>query len=441
MQHLTIHQLGPIEHCELDVKRFMVLTGAQASGKSTIAKCLFFFKNIKNIFYMQIRKRYLLKDVDQETTMEFSVRKRLMREIRSNFLQSFGSTWCMDNSMFFQYTYSEDVVIRISLKKDYVSPNYIWIDFSDAVQSFIESIDFSLQRQEGAVSYEDFAAIKKQIDVFFNDYEETIYIPAGRSMITLLSTQLNYIYSSMDDIQRRSLDYCTQNYLERILQMKPAFSLSAAQMIDRTLSLTDKKINRKVLKDAERLMKEILKGEYRDVEGEERLQVSKDRYVKINVASSGQQESLWILNVLFHSLVNGKKSCFIIEEPESHLFPNAQKLMAEFIALSSCGGENQILVTTHSPYILGTFNNLLYADKISKTVDAEKLEQIIPSQRWLGFDNLAAFYICGGKMEECMDREFRSIENEVIDGASSDINEDYSKMVLLKEECTEGGKL
>lgn len=65
--------------------------------------------------------------------------------------------------------------------------------------------------------------IKKQINDVFADYREVIYIPAGRSMITLLSTQLNYIYSMMDDSQRRSMDYCTQNYLEKILQLKPFF--------------------------------------------------------------------------------------------------------------------------------------------------------------------------------------------------------------------------
>lgn len=81
-------------------------------------------------------------------------------------------------------------------------------------------------------------------------------------------------------------------------------------------------------------MKQILHGEYRNVDGEERLQLADDRYIKINFASSGQQEAVWILNVVFYYLLNNKKSFFIIEEPESHLFPNAQKLMAEFISLA-----------------------------------------------------------------------------------------------------------
>ena len=36
-------------------------------------------------------------------------------------------------------------------------------------------------------------------------------------------------------------------------------------------------------------------------------------------------------------------------------------------------------------------------------------------------------------MDSCTDDEFGAIENEVIDGASGDINEDFENMVLLKE--------
>lgn len=74
-------------------------------------------------------------------------------------------------------------------------------------------------------------------------------------------------------------------------------------------------------------------------DGEERLQLENGKYVRINFASSGQQEVVWILNVLFYYLLNNKKIYFIIEEPESHLFPNAQKLIAEFIALVQKGGK------------------------------------------------------------------------------------------------------
>ena len=48
MERIVINKLGPIGHCDVEINDFMVFTGPQASGKSTIAKSIFFFKNIKN---------------------------------------------------------------------------------------------------------------------------------------------------------------------------------------------------------------------------------------------------------------------------------------------------------------------------------------------------------------------------------------------------------
>lgn len=41
MAKILIDNLGPIKHCEMDIREFTVFTGAQASGKSTIAKAVF----------------------------------------------------------------------------------------------------------------------------------------------------------------------------------------------------------------------------------------------------------------------------------------------------------------------------------------------------------------------------------------------------------------
>ena len=48
MAVIEINNLGPIKHCRMDLEKFCVLTGPQASGKSTIAKAIFFFRTIKD---------------------------------------------------------------------------------------------------------------------------------------------------------------------------------------------------------------------------------------------------------------------------------------------------------------------------------------------------------------------------------------------------------
>ena len=93
-----------------------------------------------------------------------------------------------------------------------------------------------------------------------------------------------------------------------------------------------------------------------------------------------------------------------------------------------------MFITTHSPYILGTINNLLYAGRISGMVDKKRLNEIIKESRWISFDKLDARFIEQGSARSCLDEEFGAIQNEVIDGASEDINDDFDRMVRLKEE-------
>lgn len=424
MERIIINKLGPIKCCELEINDFMVFTGPQASGKSTIAKSIFFFKDIKSLIFKQINRRFF----NESDSMNLSTKNRLIREIRSGFLQTFGSTWCMDKDMSVEYYYTDSIFIRIFLKDDSISPNYIWIEPSEKLSGFLDKYDdLQLDVLEHARNNGN---LKKNIDEFFENNEEIIYIPAGRSMMTLFSSQLMFMYSVMSDDQKRSLDYCTQNYLERIMQLKPSFSDSTQELIKNKIELTDIKINRESLQQCADLMRQILHGEYRNINGEERLQVEKERYVKINFASSGQQEAVWILNVVFYYMLNNKKSYFIIEEPESHLFPNAQKLITEFISLAKNSG-NKILLTTHSPYILGTLNNMLYANRISKKVNNAALDKIIDHLKWIDSKKMSAYYVKEGKIQSCMYEEFEGIDNDVIDGASEVINADYEEMAAL----------
>ena len=65
----------------------------------------------------------------------------------------------------------------------------------------------------------------------------------------------------------------------------------------------------------------MLRGDYRCSKGEEQIILADGKYVKLNYASSGQQECVWILNLLYYYLLQQKQVLFIIEEPEAHLFP------------------------------------------------------------------------------------------------------------------------
>ncbi len=47
MQRICIRNNGPVNHFEMDVEKFNILIGEQATGKSTIAKSVYYFRTIK----------------------------------------------------------------------------------------------------------------------------------------------------------------------------------------------------------------------------------------------------------------------------------------------------------------------------------------------------------------------------------------------------------
>ena len=422
MQKLEIRYFGPVKECDIEISDFLVFTGTQASGKSTVAKSIFFFNHIKNIL-LQLVQRMNYESNDE--IMNFTLRERLKREIRSNFLQIFGTTMAMDSRMRLKYTYENGYSITISLIDTPSQKNFADVKISDELWKKLCTFEQSIKKEESL----DLLELSKAIysDIFCDEYQ-TVYIPAGRSLMTLLSSQINYFYSTMDDIQKRSIDYCTQNYLERILRLKSFFTTSYSQIVDEVITTTNRKINKDVLGKAVRISHQILKGEYKNVSGEERLQISDDRYVKINYASSGQQESVWILNVLFYYLLNNIRAHFIIEEPESHLFPDAQKLIVEYIAMAK-NQKNKVTLTTHSPYVLGSINNLLYAKKIADRNRKSEVEKIIPEQFWLDYNSIGAYFVKDGQVLNIRNDEYNDIDHDVIDGASRVINSDFEKMV------------
>lgn len=435
MPKLIINKLGPVETCELECSRFMNFTGFQASGKSTIAKAIYYFRTIKDDIIELAKSQALdatpVYGVKSTLSIEHGItlRKALENYLREKFLRTFGSSWGMPNDMYMEYHFTKTCYVKISLENDsrYSTPNYIWITMSNELIRFLKANNHTLSVTPLGVSEEDLRIFKKNLYEIFEDSCSVVYIPAGRSMITLLSQQLSYIYATMDDMQKRSLDTCTKDYLERILRLKLEFSEGLQGL---AYSSGRSGLSSRLVVQALDLTQKILRGTYRYSNGEEQIVLEDGKYVKINFSSSGQQECVWILNLLFYYLVQQKEILFIIEEPESHLFPESQKYITELIALvNNCG--HSIVLTTHSPYVLGTLNNLLYAKTISPQARKEA-NKIIRESLWLDYNAFDSWFVKNGTIENCMDADIHMIQNEKIDEISKVINEDFERLLELQ---------
>ena len=421
MQRLIIKKFGPIENCDIDVKDFLVLTGPQASGKSTVAKSVFFFNYLKDILF-----QYVIKTNQRKSLFESgSLKESFVFEVRNAFVQSFGeNVGNTDTSI--KYIYDNGRFVEVTFNESNAGELIVVPKLNNELSKAIDMLDDEI-KENGIKNADD---IRKIIysDIFKNDME-ILYIPAGRSLLTLLSAQIGYLYSVMDDRQKSTMDYCTQNYLERVLQIKSYFDRGPSQLLKKELN-NNSNIDEAILKMAIAKIEEILKGEYKNSDGEELLKLSDSEFIKLNYASSGQQEAVWITNMLFYYMLGNMKTYFIIEEPESHLFPEAQKAITELISIAK-NDKNKVLITTHSPYILGSINNLLYAEKIGKSKNKEMVEELVSPHMWLSHSVMGAYYLENGMLENILDEEYQDINHDVIDGVSSVINETYEKLTDL----------
>ena len=406
---LQIQNLGPIEKCCIFMNRMMVFNGSQASGKSTIAKAIFFFRTVKDEIY----KTFFTEGADP--VPELNVRYFLLKKFRRMFNDSISS----QKSTILNYDYTPKTSLKIVIDPT----TGISLDFSHDILEWLGKYRYDMNK--------DMKQIYKELCMLFQDYHEIVYIPAGRSMLSIFTHQLNYIFAVLNDKQKDLLDYCMTDYIYRVLQLKPFFTskLLGYGTDDSALSkvMQSHNPNLIVAKHLKERLNRILKGEYSFDNGEEKLKLvtsEGEKNISINSASSGQQEALWILNLLYYYIYESESCVFIIEEPEAHLYPDWQKEITEYIALSLVR-ENECIITTHSPYVLGTLNNLLDANRLQENgIDVSALleKNNLIAQQLLRRDDFAAYFIDKGLVTDAMDEETGLIRNELIDGASDKIN-------------------
>lgn len=189
------------------------------------------------------------------------------------------------------------------------------------------------------------------------------------------------------------------------------------------------------------VFRKIIGAELSAESNEEILRFDDGRCVKTALASYGHQEILPLLLVLadFFLWRNTRGRAVYIEEPEAHLFPVTQKQIVEFIAATfrELDGQMSLVLTTHSPYVLTSINNLLEAGKLydGASPDAKKrLEKIVPSSQILKLDEVVFYALENGKAKSIIDSETELIDAAIIDSVSEDIATQFDDLLMEADE-------
>lgn len=117
----------------------------------------------------------------------------------------------------------------------------------------------------------------------------------------------------------------------------------------------------------------------------------------------------------------------IVEEPEQNLFPEFQKKIIDSLVLHANSFEkNRLVITTHSPYVLGILNNCIYAGNLTRI--GKDCSSVIALNRQIPVENVAAYKIENGSVRSIISQDLKLISNSEIDGCSQTINEEYQRL-------------
>lgn len=419
VNEIHIINFGPVRKEVINIdKRMQILIGMQASGKSTVCKVIYFCQKIRDYTLD------FLMDANQFTDNHRSEYfNNYMKYLTRQFMGCFGKTTHMQK---FKIVYYFGVnKIEITLNKD----GYIRFAFGDVLKNkiyslLLESAEMFINELNSSKissiidNITALAMLKQQLQnrlcVLFENDADIIYIPAGRSLLATMSEKLHEF--SMSD-----MDLTMQEFINLIRNTKSKFGTKIPDIVKNYTRTVKGQISNGSLELAYEIIRNIFKADYTSESDGEKIYFDERHWVKLMYGSSGQQEALWILMLSFIIILEKKKSFVIVEEPEAHLFPIAQKKVVDLIALMVNTTGSKAIITTHSPYILTSLNILLYSDKVEKSL---KGKAVIPKSLRIPFDTFAAYKLenladTRESMENLLDEESHMIRTDYIDEVSS----------------------
>ncbi|GAB4038505.1 AAA family ATPase [Spirosoma jeollabukense] len=389
MAKLTVKNVGPIREAELEVKKHTVFIGPQGSGKSTLAKLIAIGGDgdiIKDV------------DVDQDILKKYTINNY----VEDNFEFDFTTDTHTINS--------KNSKLELIYQEEQDKP----IFSENTFKSFLNDIQKSATKEiviEGLKDRELFNELLTKFVIERKIFSITSsYIPAERTLLALLNDAIwSLIYSNVD-FPKSIISFARQ-----FEQARNFIKILNIDFLDVKYGLTS--VTHKLFIN------------------------NKKKFIDLADSASGYQSIVPLLLVVEHQRRQSRRR-FIIEEPELNLYPTAQK----DLIYSLIGGlqpdvtyqEAEWVITTHSPYVLSSFNTLMLAYKVAQRSEELRVEveKIIPSRCWINPDEFAAYYVDNGTVRSIISEKTGLIADNELDDVSDDLADEQDKLFALSRSVT-----
>ncbi len=438
MATLSIIEFSCLEDAVFTISPVNIIIGPQGSGKSVTTKLFYFFSDIQTSFLQAAERRETLDDYKKHLSRQFTI--------------LFPPTAWGPGRFNINYTCGALTVRALRRKKAGKMSEDVNFTFSEWFVGFYKDAVETFERSgadddiDGGVTLRVNDALDKTWrvkEIMYRRFASELrgdyiagqtFIPAGRAFFT----SIGRLVAGFE--QAGSLDPVTIKFARLFASVRDRNSRRVSRI---------NRLGPEFMAKRTDFMNRLFGGEVRFEEEAEFVETTDGRKVPFTSLSSGQQEliPMWTLMDYFAErdamtiTPSGRSTrrymeLVYIEEPEAHLFPSAQSFLMEFLISSIVSDRNKrnLIITTHSPYIMAKLNVFLKAGQLARRKKRNNdINEVVPRECWLTDRQLSAFAIEDRRIKTLIDED-GLIDGRYLDQVSEENSREFSLLLKIESE-------
>ncbi len=408
MTTLHINNIGPIKDAFLELNKINILIGPQSSGKSTIAKI--------TSFCQWAEKRFIL-----DGSFDYDFKEQLIDFHKLSEVYFTKSSSFEYISEYIKITY-KGLSFKLNIRSSGNSENYkksrnIYIPSERNFVSTIPNLGRYNETNDNIMS-------------FLYDWYEAKKKYGKKKNLPILKMPISYYYNSEFDADVVKLtDIDKELYLQN--------SSSGIQSVTPLIVLVDyltttfyQEKRSPSVNENDEFFKTFIRNLSHIIDSSKRVDELNDSIKSTGKFSLTKPEVDKVV-----SLLSNRKdyhySNLIIEEPEQNLFPKTQQDLIYFLFDKILNNKRQhnLLITTHSPFILYAINNCLLGGTVGKKIPKKEKSEIYSNKAWVNPDLVSVWQLVDGSNISIKDNKTKTITKHSFNEIMNEILNEYYDML------------
>lgn len=402
---IKLKNIAKVKTADIDIKGITVIAGENNSGKSTIGKALFsvFYalnnikdkynkdqyaslKSILQRFYLTVYFEYPINQISQEVFNPNINESQLIQKLLG--LTSKGSTLKVDIESILRFGFSDMLLKSMDIDS-----------WNELIQEIIAVLSVEIKKYINFTIAEQLKGeFNQQIVNIFEETSGDILFEQGKQNIIINVDSNNNISTNIvrwNDIAVEPIyidnpfiidDVFTGAFINFTTYKNHRNNLLAQLTTSKSINKIDSIVNSNKLNSIMESINKILPGTL-DISESGLSYFYNEKRLDAKNLSTGIKTFAVIKRLISNGYIS-TNGIVILDEPEIHLHPEWQLVLAELIVLLQKEFNLHILITTHSPYFLNAIEVYVAKHNINDKCKYY-LSNLIKNDKYVKFDDVS----------------------------------------------------